>query len=298
MLDAAAVVIKVAPTGVAPVAHRDVLRQSRLMRALEPTDVPVPRVVLEDKGDPPDVPPLFVMTLLDGDCVEPLFDVGADLPSGGTVAARFRRAAAVLARLHRVDPAAVGLAGEPVLNPADEVQRWSRTLETVDQSLVPGWRDTATLLQAAVPAPTGPAIVHGDFRLGNLLAEGPEITAVIDWEIWSLGDPRIDLGWFLINSDPQTYRRPVAEVPVPSTSDLVAIYRAQSGRDVDDLDWFAALACFKSAATWSLIIKHNRRRHAPDPELEMMVGALPRLLSRARELTAARHRAGTDRPPR
>ncbi|BBX19079.1 acyl-CoA dehydrogenase [Mycolicibacterium duvalii] len=298
VLDTRPVVVKVAPAGVTPVAHRDVLRQARLLKALQGSDVPVPHVVLEDPGDPPDIPPLFAMTLLDGECVEPLFDVHADLPSGGTVAARFRGAAAVLARLHRVDPAAVGLGDEPVLDPSDEVERWSRTLETVDQALVPGWPETRSLLQATLPAPARPAIVHGDFRLGNLLAVGPEITAVIDWEIWSLGDPRIDLGWFLINSDPQTYRRPVPDLPVPRTTDLIAVYRAESGGTVEDLEWFCALACFKSAATWSLIIKHNRRRHAPDPDLEAMGAALPRLLARAQKLIEAARRAGRDRPPR
>ena len=50
-------------------------------------------------------------------------------------------------------------------------------------------------------------IVHGDFRLGNLLAAGARIAAVVDWEIWSVGDPRVDVGWFLLNADPATYRR-------------------------------------------------------------------------------------------
>jgi aminoglycoside phosphotransferase (APT) family kinase protein len=60
-------------------------------------------------------------------------------------------------------------------------------------------------------------VVHGDFRLGNLLAVGERITAVIDWEIWSLADPRIDAGWFLTNCDPSTYRRdtPVGVTPAP-----------------------------------------------------------------------------------
>ena len=52
--------------------------------------------------------------------------------------------------------------------------------------------------------------MHGDFRLGNLLAVGPEVTAVIDWEIWTVGDPRVDTGWFLTNADPATYQRPDA----------------------------------------------------------------------------------------
>ena len=74
------------------------------------------------------------------------------------------------------------------------------TLETVDPRLVPGWQERrATRCERSVPPRCAPAIVHGDFRLGNLLAVGERITAVIDWEIWSIGDPRIDAGWFLIN---------------------------------------------------------------------------------------------------
>ena len=72
--DGRKVVIKVAPPGVEPVAHRDVLRQARIIKALAGTPVPVPEVLWEDPGDPPHVPPLFVMSHVEGDCVEPFFD--------------------------------------------------------------------------------------------------------------------------------------------------------------------------------------------------------------------------------
>jgi aminoglycoside phosphotransferase (APT) family kinase protein len=105
---------------------------------------------------------------------------------------------------------------------------------------------------------------------------------VIDWEIWSIGDPRIDVGWFLINCDPDTYERvPVAAGMAPPTAELAQIYQQALGRGVTDLTWFSALACFKSAATWSLIVKHNRRRRSPRAELEAMAASLPRLLERA-----------------
>jgi aminoglycoside phosphotransferase (APT) family kinase protein len=127
--------------------------------------------------------------------------------------------------------------------------------------------------------------VHGDFRLGNLMATGSSINAIIDWEIWSVGDPRIDAGWFLINCDPDTYRRvPGLAAMVPPVAELAEIYQDELGREVSDLAWFSALACFKSAATWSLIVKHNRRRRTPRAELEDMAATLPRLLDRARSL--------------
>jgi aminoglycoside phosphotransferase (APT) family kinase protein len=269
---------------VQPIAPRDVLRQARVIRALATTPVPVPEVLFDDPGDPPDVPPLFVMSHVDGSTSEPLFD-GADCGSEVVVAERFRYAAAIMAQLHRIEPGAVGLASEPVIGPSAEVERWCRTLETVDAALVPGWRGVAADLDSSTPPALPAAIVHGDFRLGNLLAVDDRITAVIDWEIWSVGDPRVDAGWFLINCDPMTYRRSARYThATPPLSELAAVYREELGREVPELDWFQALACFKSAATWSLIVKHNRRRKHADPGLEAMASALPQLLSRAREL--------------
>jgi aminoglycoside phosphotransferase (APT) family kinase protein len=229
---------------------------------------------------------LFAMSFLDGINCEPLFD-DVDCGSETVVAERYRNAAATLAQLHRLGPDLVGLASEPITGPLDEVERWSRTLETTDAKLAPGWREVATVLRFSAPQPLPPAIVHGDVRLGNLLADQSRITAVIDWEIWSVGDPRVDAGWFLINSDPGTYRRPTRYADAaPPVDELASIYRDAMESEVPELDWFRALACFKSTATWSLIVKYNRRRSSPDPELEAMTTVLPHLLSRAGELLA------------
>lgn len=282
--DGQRVVIKVAPPGVVPVAHRDVLRQARIIKALAATSVPVPAVLWEDAGDPPDTPPLYVMSHIEGDCVEPLFD-GCPAVSG--LGDRYRNACRAMATLHRLAPSDLGLDDEPVVDPVAEVHRWSGTLRTVDLALVPVWPKVRDALLDCAPGAMAPRVVHGDFRLGNLLADGARVTAVIDWEIWSIGDPRIDAGWFLINCDPDTYRRVTApEGMVPPTAELAELYGSELGCDVSDLGWFTALAYFKSAATWSLIVKHNRRRTAPRAELEAMAAVLPRLLDRARSTLA------------
>lgn len=296
------VVVKVAPAGVPPVLHRDVLRQARILRALAPTAVPVPEVVWEDPGDPPKQPPLFVMDYVEGVSLEPLFDTGASPTDSGdtpvtaparsaagdsapaVVAERMGQAARILAELHRLDPTAIGLGDEPTVTPTDEIARWSHLLETVEPPLAPQWQECARALTMSVPAPTAPAVVHGDFRLGNLLARGPRVTAVVDWEIWTVGDPRIDLGWFLINADHATYnRRSPYQDALPTPQDLLDIYGPAA-----DVAWFEALACFKSTATWSLIVKHNRRRSTPDSDIEAMVPTLPRLLARAHTLLGRR----------
>ena len=238
-------------------------------------------MLYEDVGAPPHTPPLFVMAHVDGDCVEPLFD---GCPPTPEVAERYRDACRTLAALHSVAPAEIGLGAEPVVDPVAEVERWCDTLRTVDAALVPDWPGVRDALLRSTPPPMRPTVVHGDFRLGNLLAVGARVKAVIDWEIWSIGDPRIDAGWFLINSDPDTYQRVPAAGLAPPTAELARLYQHELGCDVDDLAWFTALACFKSAATWSLIVKHSRRRRSPRAELEAMVPTLPRLLARARSL--------------
>ncbi|HXY94706.1 MAG TPA: phosphotransferase family protein [Acidimicrobiia bacterium] len=285
-VDGTLVVVKVAPPGLPPVLNRDVLRQARVLRALHGTAVPVPEVVWEDAGNPPDVPPLFVMGFVEGASLEPLFDLEGSEPEP-VVAARMRNAAVTLARLHALDPAEIGLADEPIVGPAAEIDRWCRLLETIEPALVPGWEGVASGLRVTQPTPTVARVVHGDFRLGNLLATGSEITTVVDWEIWTVGDPRVDVGWFLTNADPATYERRTRYADaLPSVVELVDVYADAIGDDVGDIAWFEALACFKSTATWSLIVKHNRRRDAPDPEVEAMAIVLPHLLARARALTS------------
>jgi aminoglycoside phosphotransferase (APT) family kinase protein len=153
------VVIKVAPPGVEPVAHRDVLRQARIIKALATTRVPVPEVIWEDPGNPP----LFVMSHVDGDCVEPLFDGVTTVPD---LAERYRNACRAMAALHSVSPTDLGVGGEPVVDPVAEVDRWCDTLQTVDAALVPDWQGVRDALLRTAPPAMRPSVVHGDFRLG------------------------------------------------------------------------------------------------------------------------------------
>lgn len=101
----------------------------------------MPEVLWEDSGDPPLNPPLFVMSHVDGDCVEPLFDGCA--PSA-ELAERYRNACRAMAALHSLSPGDLGLGSEPVIDAVSEVERWCQTLQTVDASLVPGWPGYAT----------------------------------------------------------------------------------------------------------------------------------------------------------
>ena len=165
-------VVKVAPAGVPPVLNRDVLRRRAFSTSLAGTEVPVPSVFWQDAGDPPEVPPLFVMSFIEGTSLEPLFDLNGD-DDVAAVADRMRNAVRVMAALHAVDSNAIGLVGEPVVGLSEECDRWCRLLHTVDAALAPGWEHAAAGLRAAEPAPLPGAVVHGDFRLGNMLRPDP-----------------------------------------------------------------------------------------------------------------------------
>ncbi|NGP06745.1 phosphotransferase family protein [Rhodococcus sp. 14C212] len=274
------VVAKVAPPGLAPVKNRNVLRQAKIMRSLEARAViPVPTIYLEDGGEPPGTPPLFLMEHIEGDCWEPLLDQ-LDLGLSTTeVCAREIDAARVLGQLHSVDPHDIGLADERVVPLQDELDRWVKVIGTLDEDVREHSEPVTRKLRVAMPPQVEPVLQHGDFRLGNTLATNGRIAAVIDWEIWSVGDPRVDLGWFLMSSDPSKQAMAIREVAgLPSASELLAAYESASGRKVTDLGWFEALAQFKAAAITAQILKHNRRRAEQNPIVNSWDPELPKAL--------------------
>ncbi len=280
------VVLKVAPPGLPPVRNRDMLRQARVIGALGGRPgVAVPPLLFSDPGDPPGTPPFFATARVAGECLEPLLEASSRdrLPEGPT---RSRALAAVrmLAALHRLDPATIGLADEEVVTPTGEVDRWTRTFETVPDSVRVGFRGCADALRASAPPARPAVVVHGDYRLGNMLCTGGDIGAVIDWEIWTRSDPRLDLSWFLFFTDEAGH--PVVSEGVdsgmPSDVELLAAYEEAVGAPVEDLGWFHALTRFKEAAAMALIAKHLAKRGDTDT-LERMSVMLPALIADAHD---------------
>jgi aminoglycoside phosphotransferase (APT) family kinase protein len=283
------IVVKVAPPGLPPVRNRDVLRQARVMAAVHgAAGVRVPAVLAQDDG----APPFFVMEFVDGEAYEPKWDVSPAPPTPAVVDARARAAARMLARLQAVDPVTAGLGDEPVLSPREELERWARLYATAGDDLRGRERAVADALAARVPEPVaGPArILHGDYRLGNMQFAGERLAAIIDWEIWSLGDPRHDLAWVMAFADPVQQRvrarnaaNQAAADAMPPASELLAVYRDEAGlaEAPPELDWFLALAYYKLGATMSVLAKRNRRAAEPDPGLELVAATTPPMLDRA-----------------
>lgn len=273
------VVLKVAPPGLQPVRNRDVARQARLMRALAGTPgVRVPAVLFEDDGDPPEIPPFHAMNVVAGECLEPILQAPAPavLP---LIAHRAFAAAEMLAALHRVDPVAVGLGAEKETTLTDEINRWTRAFETVDEQMSARYLEAHELLFATMPPSLPNAICHGDYRLGNMLCAGGEVRALIDWEIWSLSDPRLDLAWFLFFTDEA--KHPMASNPgptgMPTADALYAGYVSAAGAEPADLEWFHCLIRYKEAAATSLLMKRVLKAGAGEGASGRSLTAIPAL---------------------
>ena len=243
--------------GVLPTAN-DVLREHRVQGALAGTDVPGPTMIAA--CDDPDVigSPFYVMELLDG-------VVYADASSVGHLTHNDARAASlelidVLARLHAVDPTAVGLGslGRPEGYLARQLARWQKQWELSKQRELATVDELSRRLEATLPAAPGAAIVHGDYSFNNTMwhrDEPARMLAVLDWEMATQGDPLTDLGMVLTYWGPIGERMWRARGAQPhrassgfaSADELVERYAASSGRDLDHLDFYLVLAAFKLA---------------------------------------------------
>ena len=244
-------VVRRPPLGHVLATAHDMAREYRVITALRDTSVPVPLsyALCTD----PDVlgAPFYVMSAVDGVAYRTADQLAAVGPARTQLIAE--RMVGTLALLHAVDPAEVGLAdfGRPEGFLARQVRRWQKQLDASRSREIPGIDELHALLAANTPDGTTPTIVHGDYRLDNVLV-GPDdqVAAVLDWEMATLGDPLTDVGLLIV------YQRMdrLAEGPMasdapgyPPEEEILGLYAASSGRDLSDLGFYIALASFKSA---------------------------------------------------
>lgn len=240
--------------GVIQSAH-DMLREHRIIAALAGA-VPVPPAVAHCADPGVTGAEFYVMGFVDGPVYRDATVVEArtDPPLRGRISASL---VDTLAALHEVDPDAVGLGdlGRREDYCARQLRRWRRQWEQVATRDVPAFARVHERLAADVPPQAGVAIVHGDYRLDNLIftADG-DVAAVVDWELCTLGDPLADLGILCVYwSDPDDASRtlPQAATHLPGflrRAELITRYAERSGRDVGDIDFYIALAYWRLAA--------------------------------------------------
>ncbi len=243
------------PGTLLPSAHL-VEREYRILTALAQTDMPVPRTYVLCE-DPSVIGTVFYVM----DCVRGR--VFTDPRLSGLVAreraAVYDSMADVLARLHRVDWQALGLAdyGRPGNYVARQLHRWTEQYRASETETIPSMERLIEWLPRHIPADDQTAIAHGDYRLANLLIHPtePRVVAVLDWELSTLGHPLADLAYSAM-----AYRLPRAlfdglagedlgRLGIPSEDDYVAAYCRRAGRrDIPDWDFYLAFAMFRLAA--------------------------------------------------
>jgi len=287
-------VVRRPPLGhVLETAH-DMGREHRVMAALADSEVPVPDMVALCRD--PDVlgAPFYVMSFVDGT----VFRTEGQLAelSPGAAGAVADGLVDVLARLHAVDPAAVGLGdlGRPSGYLERQVRRWGKQLESSRSRDVPALEELGRRLAAAVPASSRAALVHGDYKLDNVVvdpADRSRVLAVLDWEMATLGDPLTDLVnvvlWWdgVRDADGVPFAAVPAEVPgFPPSSRLLERYATATGADLRALPWYLGLVCYKLAAIFEGMYYRDTQGLTVGEGFDRLAGLAPALAQRGHDL--------------
>lgn len=265
------VVVRRPPPPPIPPGGHDMLREAAILRALAGTEVPVAEVLaVGQAGEVLDVP-FYVMSYVPGPVITTETPAQLNTPQD-----RRRIGEALvdtLAALHAVDWRARGLGdlGRPEGFNARHYRRMRRLVADADGRVPVEFAEVDAWLAAHVPPESGEAIVHNDFRLGNVIV-GPDspgrVLAVLDWELATIGDPLFDVGYFLacypVPDEPMT---PTAELGAaaleagyPTRDELSERYARTTGRDLSTLDWYTTLALWKLA----VLYEYGRRRGTDD----------------------------------
>ncbi|CAM3294653.1 phosphotransferase family protein [Mycobacterium intermedium] len=253
-------VLRRGPKHLRPRSNAAMLRETRVLAALAGSDVPHPRLIAT--CDDPAVlgdAVFYLMEPVDG------FNAGEGLPPLHANDAEVRHGmglsmADALAKLGAVDHVAVGLAdfGKPEGFLERQVPRWLSELASYQEYEgypgpdIPGVDEVARWLETHRPTSWKPGIMHGDYHAANVMFSntGPEVVAIVDWEMCTIGDPLLDLGWLLAtwrqDDGASVFSHALAnQTGLASTGELLQCYAANTTRDLSHITWYTVLACFK-----------------------------------------------------
>jgi len=293
----AQVVLRRPPRPPLPPSAHDVLREARLLRALEGTAARVPRV-LAVCDDPTLIGcPFYVMELIEGEVIVTSVPSALDTPAE-------RRAIGeqlieALVEIHGVDWRAAGLEGfgKPTGYLERQLRRFRGLWELNKTREIPAVESVAGWLAEHIPSSGAATIVHGDYRLGNTMfsAEAPaRLLAVLDWEMATIGDPLADLGYLCMmwteRDDPELGLREqlgklTRQEGFPTRAELIELYETGSGRPMSNIRWYTTLALWKMAVFMEGNYKRAIAGTTDDPYLKQFGDGVVELARRAEEAT-------------
>ena len=234
-------------------AH-DMGREHTVISALQETPVPVPPTVGFCEDEEVNGAPFYVMEFVEGPILRSAEDAGEfDEPAREAIG---ERVVDTLVAIHEVDPDAVGLGelGRKRAYVERQLKRWHGQWEKSKTRALPPVDEVHAALAGRIPEQGTATIVHGDYRLDNMiLSSAGEVAAVVDWELCTLGDPLADVGLLLVYwSEPGDEFMPLfapatIAAGFPSRADVKQRYAERSGRDLSQVDFFVALGYWKLA---------------------------------------------------
>ena len=294
-------VIRRPPPGETADTAHDVLREYRIIDALQGTDVPVPPTVLACEDHDVIGSDFYVMERVEGDVIrheEPdrFADPAQRERLGGELVD-------TLAAIHEVDYEAVGLGelGHPDGFTERQVERWGKQIDwaagtTAERREVPELDRIGQWLEANIPEEYPHTLVHGDYKLDNVLfgpGTPPEIDGVFDWELSTLGDPFTDLGWMLSfwydTGDPEPaidelYPTFMAREGYPTREQLVTRYEDATGYTFEHDRFYRTLAVYKMAALGEMFLARYMKGNSDDELYPQMETSVPELADQAIEI--------------
>ena len=290
----ARVVLRRPPRPPLPPSAHDVLREARLLRALESTPVRVPRVLAVGEDEAVLGVPFYVMEEMHGRVIT------TDVPEAIDTLEHRRRIGEelvdALVDLHSVDWRACGLEGYG--RPSGYLERQLRRFEGLWEHNktrdLPVVEELGEWLRRNMPESGEATIVHGDYRLGNVMVAPeapPRLVAIFDWELSTIGDPLADVAYLTVTwaeaDDPAdvsfaSHTAATRRKGFPTRAELVARYEERAGRPVSALNWYQALALWKAAVFMEGNYKRFMAGASDDEYLAAFDTGVPALAEKAR----------------
>ena len=271
-------------------AH-DMAREFRVISALQGTGVPVPSALGLCSDPEVNGAPFYVMGFVDGLVLHDR-DAGERIPPSERPGVG-QSVVDVLATLHSLDPDEIGLGdlGRREGYLERQLHRWTRQFEASKQRELPIMDRVRTLLQSGVPRQRQAGVVHGDYRLGNLIVDRGRVRAVVDWELCTLGDPLADLG-YLVNDwiapgEPTLWRSSAIQAGgFPDRREMIARYAEFSTVDVSQIGYYQAFQSWRLAAILEGVYSrylHGAMANIAGVDLDDLAGSVERLADHALE---------------
>jgi len=248
-------VLRRPPLGAVLATAHDMSREHKIITGVAKTAVPVPKALGLCEDESVNDAPFYVMNFVAGHVLDTSEIAGKVLPEPGLRSALGQSVIETLAKLHGVDPDAVGLGdlGRKEAYLDRQLKRWRTQWEKSKTRELPAMEETYELLLAAKPEQKYTGIVHGDYRIGNMLSgDDAQVKAVLDWELCTLGDTLADVGYVMNNwaqpGDPDADGSPTSIGGFPSREEFIEAYSKRTGHEVTSVDYYRSFQYWRLAA--------------------------------------------------